>query len=724
MFESRNRLTKPMIAAALATVVLGGCSASKDGEPYPLPAPLSDVFTAEFNTTSGSIPYPTDLFFNGSTDGTLNPPATIPWRPASNREALSALDGWSTTAPITTRFSMAIDPASLNANSVRIVELYLSNTTKAPASGAELPPNVPSPVRRVLAPDVDYVVGVGDEVDGNGRTLKITPLKPLTPSSGTTNIGYLVLLTNGITSTEGQAAAPSEQYASYRDAPNDPLCGSFDPTDALNFGLCRLTKAHLQIAGGVGLDPANVVLSWTFSTQSIDDTLDILNAMNQAQAIAVVPTGMDTKVASGGLLQGKANVYVGSTVVPYYLTPAASPTDSASVLTKFWVAAGPSPVPGLDPTSRNLTRFNPVPEKKADQTIPLLVTVPNATAAGGACVKPAAGWPVAIVQHGITGNRTQALAVADSFADACVVVAAIDLPLHGLVPDQDGVDPDTTSPLFCSSTTPNPACLGAIERTFNVDLVNNATGATGSDGLIDSSGAHYINIPSPLTSRDNNRQAASDLNVLSKSIKNLDFDGVAGADIDPNRVHLVGLSLGAMTGIIAADHTAFSTASVSAPGGLITQLLLESPTFGPRIRAALGAQLVVDSYIYNLFLSDLQTAVDSGDPINHIAGAQADLPLHLMEITGDTVVPNSATDRLIVAGGLDKLTAVGPNPVAAGSGGYTLFTAGSHGTLFDPSASFDATAEMQAQVVKFVATVPAPGGPFVVISNVNVLDLD
>ncbi|HEX5649237.1 MAG TPA: hypothetical protein VFX69_06225, partial [Steroidobacteraceae bacterium] len=657
MFESRNRPVKPVLAAALATIALGGCSATKDGEPYPLPP--TEVFKADFSTTSGSLPYPTDLFFSGSTDGTLNPPATIPWRPASNREALSALDGWSTTAPITTRFSMAIDPASLTANTVRVVELYLSNTTKAPATGAELPSGVTSPVRRVLVPGEDYTVGVGDEIDGNGRTLKITPLKPLTPSTGAVNIGYLVILTNGILGTDGQAATPDAQYASYLTASNDPLCGEFDPTtDALNYGLCRLTKGQLQIAGGVGINPASVVLSWSFSTQSVEDVLDVLNLTTTAQPITVVPTGLDTKQASGGLLQGKANVYVGRTVVPYYLTPAANPTDRASVLTKFWVAAGPSPVPGLDPASRNLTRFNPVPEKKADVAIPLLVTVPNATAAGGACVKPASGWPVAIVQHGITGNRTQALAMADSFADACVVVAAIDLPLHGLVPDQDGVEPNTTSPLYCSSTTPNPACMGAIERTFNVDLINNSTSAATSDTLIDSSGAHFINIPSPLTSRDNGRQAASDLNVLSKSIKTLDLTGDTVSDIDPNRVHLVGLSLGAMTGIVAADHTAVSTLSASAPGGVITQLLLDSPTFGPRIKAALGASLVIDSYIYDLFVSDLQAIVDSSDPINHIAGAQDAVPLHVMEVTGDAVIPNSATDRLIVAGGLTKLTAV------------------------------------------------------------------
>ena len=52
-------------------------------------------------------------------------------------------------------------------------------------------------------------------------------------------------------------------------------------------------------------------------------------------------------------------------------------------------------------------------------------------------------------------------------------------------------------------TTPQSACMGAIERTFNVDLVNNTTGAAARDGVIDSSGTHFINLPSPLTSRDN-----------------------------------------------------------------------------------------------------------------------------------------------------------------------------------------------------------------------------
>ncbi|MGI9246624.1 MAG: hypothetical protein ACR2I8_07990, partial [Steroidobacteraceae bacterium] len=122
----------------------------------------------------------------------------------------------------------------------------------------------------------------------------------------------------------------------------------------------------------------------------------------------------------------------------------------------------------------------------------------------------------------------------------------------------------------------------------------------------------------------------------------------------------------------------------------------------------------------------LQTAVDSGDPINHVAGAAQEVPYFVQEITGDTVVPNSATERLILAGGLRKLKTIGPNPVGAGNGAYALFSAGSHGTLFDPTASLAATVEAQTEAIKFAATYAnpfAPGGPFVFLTNPAVLNL-
>ena len=55
--------------------------------------------------------------------------------------------------------------------------------------------------------------------------------------------------------------------------------------------------------------------------------------------------------------------------------------------------------------------------------------------------------------------------------------------------------------------------MGARERTFDVDLINNATGAAGADGVVDATGTHFINLQSLLTSRDNLRQAETDLSV-------------------------------------------------------------------------------------------------------------------------------------------------------------------------------------------------------------------
>jgi hypothetical protein len=703
MLEFKTRSVAPSMAL-LAAITLAGCSASKDGPPMP-PPPLDPV-VAEFNPLAGSLPFPTDLLFAGTTDGTLNIPATMVWHAASNVAAMNALDGFSTTATMVTGFSGPIDANSISGSTVKVVEMYLSNTTKAPAQGAELPVDVASPVIRVLTYGTDYTADVSPDYDSAGKVLRITPLKPLRPSTGATNIGYLVILTNGIQSG-GKATAPSETYASIKSAPAD--CSSVtNPT--LN-AVCRLTKAHLAIAGAVGTSADSVTLTWSFSTQNTSDTLGYLAAAVPAQTITVNPTGLTTHDALAALA-GKANIYVGKTTVPYYSAIPASTHDPV-ILTTHWNAAGASPVPGLDPASRNLTRFNPVPAKITDIAIPVLLTVPNATAHGGTgCTKPVAGWPVAIVHHGLGGDRTQALAMADSFADACFVVASIDHPLHGIT--------NTASPLFCSPT--NPACLGARERTFDIDLVNNTTGASTPDGIPDASGSYWINLSSPLTMRDTIRQGEADLVVFAKTLTTLDIDHDTVADIDPTRIHFVGLSLG---GLMGSAFVKFSptirTATVAVPGGQIVQLGLDSPTFGPRLRAGVAAGGLVDnSYTFNVFFRDAQTVADSADPINHIQGSQARHPLHLMKVIGDTVIPNSATDRLIVAGGLTKLSS-GTHAVGAGTGAYTTFTAGSHGSLFDPTTSPAATVEMQTQAVTFAASAVVPGGPFLTITNTTVI---
>ena len=754
MFETRNRVITPAIFAAVTAIVLGGCSASKDGDPSP--PPPTEIAKANFNLATGQLPYPTDLFFAPDadaplSDGTINIPAKLTFHPL--RPAVNALDGWSPSATLDTSFSMPLDAATISGSTVKIVKLFLDPRTKAPANPADpvqaagfLPTGATSPVAGILTYGTDFTADISDDTDANGKILRITPLKPFDTSTGpfyngtrnpanaakVFNIGYLVILTDGLKAADGKTMTPDTFYSDIKAAPAD--CATF--TDATQKAVCQLTKAHLGIAQATGTSPTNIIMSWSFSTQSVDDTFAVISATTAATPTLAVPAFnaalgriLTTKDANAGL-QGKANIYLGSTQLPYYLTAPANATDKAAVLTKFWTAAGPPPASFTDQASRNLTMFNPAPKATSTVTVPILVTVPNATSACAG--KPVGGYPVAIVQHGITGNRSQALAIADAFADQCFIVAAIDLPLHGIT-STSATDPLTGFHCFAPPAAANPACLGAVERTFDVDLVNNSnTGSAVSDGKIDPSGTHFINLSSPLTGRDNLRQGEADLIQFTKSVQSLAIAQAAPGSlpagpvgVDATRVSFVGLSLGA---IVGGSHVHFTndtrTATLSVPGGVITKLLLDSKSFGPSITAGVNANLPAGSYLFNLFFRDFQTVIDSGDPINHIKDAQAMHPVHLFKVLNDTVVPNNSTDRLIVAGGLRKLKTLGPNAVGPGTGAYTFFKVGSHGTLFDPTASLSATMEMQAQTVSFAASAPLPGGPFVQVGLVDASVLD
>jgi hypothetical protein len=622
-------------------------------------------------TAAPILPYPTDLFFSGSTDGTLNLPANA-LQPGVS--AVNALDGYSTTAPILARFSSPIDPTSLTAATVRVIRVNVDNTTKATVG-----------VSGVLVFGTDYSATVNADPTTGGSQLSITPLRPLTPSSGATNVGYLVVLTNGIRSATGAAANADTDFETIKAA----LPGCTAITNTTLNGICRLTAAHFQIAGAVGINTASVIQTFSFSTQNTRDTMNIVAqqvAAGAARPISARPTGLNTQQVNAAL-QGKANVWAGTLQVPYYLSRTAPLSGS-------W-QGNPSP---LDANSRFLTRFNPVPVATENLTIPVLYTVPNASSLGGG-VRPGAGWPVVIFQHGITGNRTQALAIADALADAGFLVASIDQTLHGLT--------DTTNPLYATGANPlyaGPALApgaSSFERTFDLDLVNNTTTAPpGGDGR-DPSGTHFINLTSLLTSRDNLRQSVADLLTLTRALPTLDLNADTVPDVDGTKIYFVGISLGGIAGTTYAGLPSALRASVqSVPGGGIAYLLRDSNQYGPIIRGGLTAA-GLPATAFDQYFRDTQTVVDSGDPLNYIASAVALRPLLLQQVTGDTVVPNNSTQRLIDAAALTRFGTPGLN---AASRGWVNMIAGSHGSLLSPATSLPATVEMQTQAATFVAT--------------------
>ncbi|GAC1697304.1 MAG: lipase [Steroidobacteraceae bacterium] len=736
---------KKLIAATIATAALltGGCSTgdtigatntnSLNGNPGGGTAPAQKAAnTALYQVNAGLLPYPFDVYFANSTDGTLNIQPANALEP--NQTAVNALDGFSTTGSIRERFNGPIDAASLaTPGAVVVVHISTNNLTKAPVSplaGGTFVPLVGCVAQAPACATADYSVAPASD---DPSILEITPLKPLAASTclpptaqspcaaadGGNGEGYLVLLTRAIT-VGGVPTVPDSDYASFEAAlspPGGPTCPSI--TNASLNAICQLTGAHLALAGILGINPANIVASFSFSTESTIDTLAILSATTPPQALTLNATGLNTHQLNPAL-PGLADVFVGVLSIPYYLQ-AATPANPAPALTGSWTAAPFA----HDPTSTFVTRFNPVPKPTQMLKIPVLATVPH-----GAALPV----PVLIFQHGITRNREDMLAVADSFASKGFAVVAIDLPLHGLTVPFAAADPSTY--FYASSASPLYAGLGlpangSIERTFDLDVENNATGAAGPDGVIDPSGSHFINLTSLLTSRDNLREGAADLITLERSLATATVANLGNVKpFAAGKTHYLGHSLGAIVGgvfmgVVPASDV--STATLAVPGGKISQLLIDSPTFAPVINAGLEAQgLFPGTTLYAQFFRDAQTVVDSGDPINYIALAHAQHPLHLIQVVGgsasanggtfapDQVVPNSATQRLIVAGGLTQLHppgAAGASPLDV----FVNFTAGTHGSILDPTCGVKpplvqeplcgaATGEMQTEAIAFALT--------------------
>jgi hypothetical protein len=706
------------VSVLVSGLLLVGCSGSSsdsigptdptsgNGAPPPPPTGVGD-FVPLFRPTSGVLPFPIDLYFSGSTDGTLNLPASVS-QLTPHFSALNALDGWSTTSDITVRFSAAIDVATLPAN-VRVIRVAIDNATKATVG-----------VLGILIPGVDYSIGVSPDIDSGGATMLIRPLRPLVPSTGGTNNGYLVLVTDGVTDTEGNAATPDAEYLTVRTAAIADLTGGVNPptcasiTIATLNGVCRLTFAHLfigsQLPGALAVAPTDVVASFSFSTVATADTLGYLAATTAPRPYSVTATNLNTSFMG---LPGIADIYAGTLNIDYRLA-VPDTANSTSVLTTPWQAAGPSPVPGIDPASRNLTRFNPVPAAGTAIDIPLLLMVPNVVP------KPADGWPVAIFVHGFPRDRTDGLLVADALASRGMATISIDLPLHGVTPSSAAYAQPFATP---------------IERTFDLDLqVNGQFGVPGPDGQVDATGVNFLNLANVLVQRDNSRQAIADIIALIRTIPTIDFDGVAGADFNAARIHVIGYSLGGthagtVLGLLGSEVKASALPSAAA---VLTDTIRQSATYGPLINGLLAANgLQPNTTLYRNFFRNLQAAFDSADAVNYaatMAGPAADgRELYFSTFEGgaggfltDPVVPVSSTQRLIstVGGtGVTRVTSVGINPVAGTNGGWVPFSQGIHNTLLDPGPSPAATIELQSQIADFLAS----DGDVIVITNAAVI---
>ena len=671
---------KPVFLLVPAALLLQACSDDLDHDFQPgIDAQAAAVAAntpsqAVFNPGGDdpAIPFPSTLLFAGSTDGTVNIPVDDDTNLADPSVALNQLDGFSTISPIVTPMNSQLNPDTVVVgDTIRIFEVEADVATGFASTGF---------IAELGAQDM-VAVATAD-------SLILQPTQPLAP-----NTTFLVLLTDGLQDTDGAALGRSLTYGL--------LAGETDLTVAPLDTLQAITRSNLAIGEAVGVPSDSVVLSFSFNTQSIRETLQAVSDATTTQpftAVSVPNTTTATLAAGAG---GRADIYIGTLDIPYYQT-AVGDGGASDALDSFWTG----------PEGSFLTQGNPLPVVTSTQTIPVLMSVPNADSQSGG-VMPDAGWPVAIFLHGITQDRTNLVAIADAMADVGFAVVGIDLPVHGIT--------DETNPLNATLTVfPNDT-----ERHFNIDIQNNEDALdTEPDGVIDSSGAHYIQLTNLANSRDNLRQGVSDLLTLSASLGDLQMANPEDTPVsfDVSRKAFIGHSLGAITGsIFLSFDPTIGSATLANPGSGIAQLLANSDTFGPAINAGLAAMGAPQGSAANAqFLLATQTVIDSGDPANH-AGALAQLgtPIHLVEVLGDEVIPN-AVDGAPFSGTEPMAALLGLQPVTAttNGGGLVRFSAGSHSSILSPEASPAATVEIQTQMATFAAS----RGTMLPITDSSVID--
>ncbi len=737
-------ITKIILAVSLG-ILLAACS-DKDTALEDSLGPDSTVDTiSDLDYATSTIPFPNDLLFiptpgGPAPDGTLNIPVADASDLSDPRVAMNGLDGFSTVSPISTGFTGAIDAGSISATSVRMYSVPKLAGPGGPITGAGT----------ALIYGVDYIAQLSS-LDSANATLVIVPLKPLAPKTS-----YAVVITDELKSTSGRFVGTSGSYLLTRGVvqlyddtviPAIPpstaaqiraaiKVGSLQPPadatdeevaaaavsaatlESLRVNIVKPSEDALLLTDNT-LNSSDIILHWSFSTQSTTDVLaqtrtDITDGAVPVSSFLGTPVAQSPLDGQPGFVG--ADLYVGELDVAYYLTAPVDSSDTGGIaLDSFWKGSGNSLLTYLGPN------LSPVPT--STQTIPVMVSIPKAFNACPGGVKPAS-WKVVIYQHGVTVHRVTMAAAADALANACLAVVAIDLPMHGLTGLEDNPQIAALKGIGAAGTP------GSItERTFDLDLIaqdsNGNTIGIGGDQVIDSSGSHFTNFSNFQNIRDNLRQAVSDLFTLTYALQEMN---VAGETFDTDNIFFFGHSMGAIVGTTFIANEPNVKASVLANGGTnLVKLMDGSSFFGPVLAAGLAqppASLIKGTADYESFLGAAQTVIDSADPVNHTTNAATGRGVLFFEIVGGSGSPSdlsvpirvpdandiSGTVPAPLAGTEPQLALMGLTQVNESQGPSsnlllsTKFVSGDHRSMLDPTTDPLVTTEMQTQMASFLGS--------------------
>ncbi|WP_017219154.1 VolA/Pla-1 family phospholipase [Pseudoalteromonas sp. NJ631] len=791
---------KKMLLSLAVSAALAGCGGGETLEDVKNDTtPVSPTISVKFDPSGGVISVPNDILLSGTQDGTLNLPDEMlgvkdgEGNPLVTRASyanpsivIGALDGWSTQMPyvidMTTPNGLTLDAQSvMTPGSVRIFEVAMGGPLQTDEDCAQVPSGIAcKPIAELqFGPDGDFVT----MANSTGNGLVIIPVKPFKPETT-----YITVLTKGLKDSKGQSVDASSTYTLLRQ--DAPLV-----TDAQKSlqAVIRSYEGAVSAAGSVSKE--EIIYTAAMTTQSTGHALaatkQLLAAKLQGGANPVVAVPAQPVITVADALVGKVpdailpafrsvRLLQGQIQLPQYLSQpknkdisALADTywqarcDSAVAVAGYAAQAGGLPEPtepndiacntlsggklrdlGLDGT-KFLTKYNPIPKEQWLANVPVQITMP-----ADESQRPEGGWPVVILQHGITSKKEDMLGLTLSLTQAGFATVAIDHPMHGargLDIDGDGTD------------------------DFNA-----STGSVLS----------YMNLTSLLVARDNLKQSAADLMGLRLGLNFINLASGGQVNFNTQRVSYLGHSLGSVVGpsFLAQTNAPLNpaidgffkveSAALASGGSGIANFLIESKSFGPFVQGSVLssagnlASQAFNAYLqegaiadcgtfaadqskyvscaYGTFRANLeaagdtatlalidgtvtqfgfaaQTALGSADPLNYAASVKAlQTPVYMSVVTGgvdgnaaDLVIPPT-TERSFLSGSLPLAGFMGLMPASETQmsqdgtpGSYVVkFSQGHHSSIlttgFDEKAGGTAAGhaaasiEMQTQVASFL----------------------
>ncbi len=817
---------KKMLLSMAVTAALTGCGGDEGlTEANPQAEVLVPSSTVIFDPANGVLSAPHDLLFNGTTDGTLN----LPGEMAAGEDysdpqmVLGAIDGWSSQTPykIDLQFApgVSLDASSVAMpGSVRIFQVEMGASIRD-AECSVVTPGLACKGVAELQYGVDFVA------QASGDAVAIIPLKPFMQGAS-----YMNVLTTQLQDSEGRSIKPSSTYALVKqDIEKTPLV---TPSQLALQGIVNSYENAVVSVGGISKDEIIYAAPMTIQSAGdivntgkklLAASLDPSTGLNSPQ-IQLMNTGISVGAvfAASGMTDvnpvfNEIEYHKGTINLTRYLrTPTSGELeglnetymkamcDSGAALKGFVAAGGTLPeqpvseldgacmalsegslraltgvegFPVLDP-NKHLTKFNPIPMAQGVDSVPVQYTQPvenSAVLSGvrqmmgmGPLVKPENGWPLVILQHGITSKKEDMLALTAALSLQGYATIAIDHPLHG----ERGIDLDDDGTDEFNATT--------------------------------SSVLHYMNLKALLAARDNLRQSVLDILGLRFGINSLAPNPMY--DVDTSNVSFIGHSLGALVApsfLATANETLGSpqadalfnvkAAALGSGGSGVASFLFESGEFGPFIKASILVEagtaesvefgafitdtsangqclasfgtnqeaLLTCSYgafieslalagessklaniegVFTQFIFAAQSALDASDASNYTMRVKnTETPVYMSVVVGDgadnkpdTVIPPMVATNPI-AGSLPManmmgLTAVSSSQMSETPASYLVnFTKGHHGTLLTPAGrdsagataedSAKANTEMQTQVASFIAS----GGMMLKVTDTSVI---